>query len=331
MTKILITGVAGLLGNNLSRHLIDKGHRVVGIDDFSGGYRDLVDPRVHLYECNLIDDKIVTQIFASEKPDYVFHFAAYAAVGLSPFIRRHNYVNNVVASANVINSCINHGVKKLIFASSMDVYGTQDPPFTEDQRPLPEDPYGIAKYAVEQDIHAANRLFGLKYTIVRPHNVFGVYQNIWDKYRNVIGIWIRQSLSGQPLTIYGEGKQMRSFSDVDFYMEPFEKLMEMGDGEIFNIGADSYTSIAEAASRFQSVAKHSGLDTSIVHLEPRDEVLVAYCDHTKAKKQLDFKDNTQFESLVNKMIIWAKQQPQRPIKLMEYEVEKRMYSYWKKR
>lgn len=330
MIKILITGAAGLLGNNLSRHFISKGFRVVGVDDFSGGFKDLVHENVHLYECNLTDDKKVSQIFMTEKPDYVFHFAAYAAVGLSPFIRRHNYMNNVVASANVINACVNYGVQKLIFASSMGVYGTQDPPFVESQRPMPEDPYGIAKFTIEQDIHAAGRLFGLRYSIVRPHNVFGVYQNIWDKYRNVIGIWIRQSLSGQPLTIYGEGKQMRSFSDIEFYMEPFEKLLELGDGEIYNIGADSYVSISEAASRFQSVAKHNGLDTSVIHLEPRDEVIFAYYDHSKAKSQLGFKDGTHFENLVNKMIIWAKSQPQRPVKLMDYEIEKGMYSYWKK-
>ena len=330
MSKILITGVAGLLGNNLSRYLIDKGHNVVGIDDFSGGYRDLVDTRVSLYECNLVDDKNLNYIFSTEKPDYVFHFAAYAAVGLSPFIRKHNYLNNVVASANVINSCINHAVKKIIFSSSMDVYGTQEPPFIETQRPQPEDPYGIAKYAIEQDLHAAYRIFGLRYTIVRPHNVFGVYQNIWDKYRNVIGIWIRQSLSGQPLTIYGDGKQMRSFSDIQFYLKPFERLMEFGDGEIFNIGADNHVSISEAASRFQSIAKHNCLDTSIIHLESRDEVIVAYCDHTKAKNLLDFKDDTNFENLVDKMIVWAKDQPSRPVNFMNYEVEKKMYTFWKK-
>jgi UDP-glucose 4-epimerase len=330
MSKILITGVAGLLGNNLSRHFIKRGHKVVGIDDFSGGYKDLVHPQVQLYERNLVDDNAVSYIFATEKPDYVFHFAAYAAVGLSPFIRKHNYLNNVVASANIINACINYDVKKIIFASSMDVYGTQEPPFVETQQPRPEDPYGIAKYAIEQDLHAAGRLFGLKYNIVRPHNVFGVYQNIWDKYRNVIGIWIRQTLSGQPLTIYGEGKQIRSFSDVDFYMQPFEKLLGMCDGETFNIGADSYVSIAEAASRFQSVAKQNGFDTAIMHLEPRDEVIFAYCDHTKAKQMLDFKDDTHFENLVDKMIKWSLKQPVRSVKVMDYEIEKKMYSFWKK-
>ena len=160
--------------------------------------------------------------------------------------------------------------------------------------------------------------------------MFGVYQNIWDKYRNVIGIWIRQTLSGQPLTIYGEGKQIRSFSDVDFYMQPFEKLLGMCDGETFNIGADSYVSIAEAASRFQSVAKQNGFDTAIMHLEPRDEVIFAYCDHTKAKQMLDFKDDTHFENLVDKMIKWSLKQPVRSVKVMDYEIEKKMYSFWKK-
>lgn len=331
MTKVLITGVAGLLGNNLSRYLLQRGHKVVGIDDLSGGYEDLIHDSVQLYKYSLVDEKTVSYIFMSEKPDYVFHFAAYAAVGLSPFIRNHNYLNNVVASANVINGCINNDVKKLIFASSMDVYGTQELPFVETQRPQPEDPYGIAKFAVEQDIHAAHRFFNLNYSIVRPHNVFGVYQNIWDKYRNVIGIWIRQSLAGQPLTIYGDGLQMRSFSDVDYYMSPFEQLMTTGDCEIYNIGADSHISILDAAKRFQLVASEHGIKTSIVHLEPRDEVKIAYCDHAKAKKDLNFKDETDFDALVSKMIIWAKTQPTRQTKFMKYEIEKKMYSFWSKK
>lgn len=328
--KVLITGVAGLLGANFSRHLIKKGYKVVGIDDLSGGYKDFVDQDVSFYEVNLTNPSIVKRVFSNEKPDYVYHFAAYAAVGLSPFIRNFNYSNNLIASANVITNCINHEVKKVVFTSSMDVYGTQESPFVESQKPLPEDPYGIAKYAVEQDLHAASRFFGLNYTIVRPHNVFGIYQNIWDKYRNVIGIWIRQTLSNQPLTIYGDGLQVRSFSDVSYYMDPFELLMTRGDCDIFNIGADSHTTILDAAKRFKKVAQLHGYNPEIVHLEKRDEVKVAYCDHKKAKEVLAFTDHTDFESLVNKMFSWAKDQPQRPVKMMNYEIEKNMYSYWKK-
>jgi UDP-glucose 4-epimerase len=253
----------------------------------------------------------------------------YAVVGLSPFIRNFNYTNNVLASANVINSCINHDVKKIVFTSSMDVYGSHVPPFVESMNPIPEDPYGIAKYAVELDLAAAKRLFGLSYSIVRPHNVFGVYQNIWDKYRNVIGIWIRQTLSGQPLTVYGDGSQVRSFSDIKFYMEPFEKLMICGDAEIFNLGVDTYMPIIEAAEKFRKIAAIHGHYPRIVHLQKRDEVDVAYCNHDKAKSSLGFNDDTNFEELAEKMLIWAKTQKPHKIKTMQLEVEKNIYSFWK--
>ena len=329
MARVLITGVAGLLGSHFSRHLLDRGHEVIGIDDLSGGYKEHIDPRVDFFEANLSNASQVNGVFHYKRPEYVYHFAAYAAVGLSPFIRGFNYTNNVVASANVINCCVNYDVKKIVFTSSMDVYGSQESPFTEDQRPCPEDPYGISKYTVEQDLAAAGRLFGLRYSVVRPHNVFGVYQNIWDKYRNVLGIWIRQTLSGQPITVYGDGQQVRSFSDVKYYMEPFEKLMSTGDGETYNMGADAHTTILDAAERFRIVACGRGLPSTIVHLEPRDEVRVAYCDHTKAKTQLDFKDDTDFLDLVNRMFHWAAAQPPRPVKMMQYEIDKKMYEYWR--
>lgn len=329
MSKVLVTGCAGLLGSHFTRHLLKSGHEVIGIDDLSGGYVENIDPSINFFERNLIDSESIDNIFSVTKPDFVYHFAAYAAVGVSPFIRNFNYTNNVVASANVINGCINHNTKKIVFSSSMDVYGSQSSPFTEGMRPMPEDPYGIAKYSVEQDLESAQRFFGLRYTIVRPHNVFGIYQNIWDKYRNVLGIWIRQTLSGQPITIYGDGSQIRSFSDIKYYMEPFDKLMDQGDSEIYNLGADSKISIIDAAKKFCEVANSLGHKTQIVHLEPRDEVHVAYCDHTKAKQHLGFKDETKFEDLIAEMFAWAASQPNHPVKMMKYEVDKKMYGFWK--
>ena len=328
--KVLITGVAGLLGANFSRYLLSKGHEVVGIDDLSGGYADSVDPRVEFYEVDLTNSDRTAEVFSKEKPDYVFHFAAYAAEGLSPFIRNYNYRNNVLASANVINNCVNHDVKKVVFTSSMAVYGVGKPPFTEDQLPTPEDPYGIAKYAIEMDLKLAHEMFGLKYNIVRPHNVVGVYQNIWDRYRNVIGIWIRKALTEEPLTIFGDGTQTRAFSDIKFYMKPFEQLMTNHDGEIFNIGADKYFTINEACDLVIDVAKEFGIQATKVHLEKRNEVHTAYCDHTKAHKLLSFNDQTNLRDTVKEMFAWAMKQPNRPTKNMQYEIEKNMYSFWKK-
>lgn len=328
--KVLITGIAGLLGANFARHLLNKGHKIVGIDDLSGGYEDSIPSNITFYKQDLSSRKDVEKIFASEKPDYVFHFAAYAAEGLSPFIRNYNYTNNILSSANVINACINNDVKKVIFTSSMAVYGIGNPPFIETQAPTPEDPYGIAKYAVEMDLKLAYEMFGLKYSIVRPHNVIGIYQNIWDRYRNVIGIWIRKILAGEPLTIFGDGTQIRAFSDIKFYMDPFEKLMTAYDGEIFNIGADKNYTINEAADAVIAAAKELGINATKVHLEPRNEVHTAYCDHTKAHKMLGFKDDTNLHETIITMFKWAQQQPNRPMKTMEYEIEKNMYSFWKK-
>lgn len=328
--KVLITGIAGLLGANFSRYLLGKGYEVCGIDDLSGGYKSSVPKDASLHVGNLADSSFVSGVFKQEKPDYVFHFAAYAAEGLSPFIRTYNYTNNVISSSNVINACVNNDVKKIIFTSSMAVYGVGNPPFTEDQRPHPEDPYGIAKYAVEMDLALANSMFGLRYSIVRPHNVVGVYQNIWDRYRNVIGIWIRKSLAGEPLTIFGDGTQVRAFSDISFYMQPFERLMFEYDGETFNIGADKDFTINEASDIVIEVAREFGYNASKVHLEKRNEVHTAYCDHTKARTLLGFHDGTDLKKTIHTMFEWAMNQPQNPIRDMDYEIEKNMYSFWKK-
>lgn len=331
MAKILITGIAGLLGNHFSRYLYSLSHDVVGIDDFSGGYKDLVHEDIPFYEHDLSENpEKLHSIFLEEKPEFVYHFAAYAAKGLSPFIRNFNYKNNVISSANVINECIKNNIKKIIFTSSMAVYGEGNPPYNEDQLLSPEEPYGIAKYAVEMDLKQAFDQFGLNYTIIRPHNVVGIYQNIWDKYRNVIGIWIRQVLNNEPLTIFGDGEQRRAFSDIQYYMKPFEKVMEEHNDDVFNIGAAQDYKIIDAAKLLQKVAKERGYVSDIRYLESRHEPKVAYCDHTKAKKHLNFEDNTDLEKIMYDMFNWALTQPNREVKHMDYEIEKGMYSFWKK-
>jgi len=328
--RIVITGVAGLLGSHLSRHLLDKGHLVYGIDDFSGGYKDFlpVNRNFLFYEKCLGKDNIQEVFDRIGDVDCVFHFAAYAAEGLSPFMRHFNYQNNLIASVDIINECIRRDIK-LVSTSSMAVYGKQSPPFNEEMETQPIDPYGIAKATVEKDIKQAAGQFGLRYNIVRPHNVLGIYQNIWDKYRNVIGIFIRRALNNEPILVYGDGEQTRAFSDISFYMEPFEKLIDDLDGETFNIGADKFWSINEIANLVSDVAKTHGIETSIEHKEPRHEVKHAFCDHTKAKDLLDFKDNTDIVELVGEMFSWAKSQPDRNVKLMNYEIEKGIYSFWK--
>ena len=305
-------------------------HIFFPIDNLFGGYESSVDPDSVFYKIDLNNADAVNKVFEGHKPDYVYHFAAYAAEGLSPYIRSFNYTNNVVCSSNVINACINNEVSKVIFTSSMAVYGEGNPPFVETQPQTPEDPYGIAKYAVEMDLKIAKDHFNLDYSIVRPHNVVGVYQNIWDRYRNVIGIWIRQSMNNESLTIFGDGTQVRAFSDISFYMKPFEQLMTNHNGETFNIGADKYWTINDAALTVQKVASEFGNNVDIVHLEKRNEVHTAYSDHSKAQELLGFNDNTDLEQTVREMYTWAQSQPNRNVEYFDYEVEKNLYSFWKK-
>src|SRR5205814_2244237 len=154
---------------------------------------------------SVVDAELVDELFRIHEFSHVFHLAAYAAEGLSHFIRRFNYTNNVLGSINVLNAAVRaQTVERFVFASSIAVYGPAQTPMSEDVVPEPEDPYGIGKYAVELDLAAAQRMFGLDYTVFRPHNVYGELQNLADPYRNVIGIFMNQVMSDRPMTVFGE-------------------------------------------------------------------------------------------------------------------------------
>ena len=328
--RCLITGVAGLIGSHMAEHLVKKGYDVYGIDNLSGGYIENVPQGVTFYCEELGNKKALSRLFTKIKPDYVYHFAAYAAEGLSPFIRNFNYSNNLISSANIINECIKNDVKKIIFTSSMAVYGKGKPPFKETDIPHPIDPYGISKYAVELDLECAKSQFGLNYSIVRPHNVIGIRQNIWDKYRNVIGIWIRRVLRGESICIFGDGLQERAFSDIEFCLEPFEKLMFDFGGEVFNLGCPKQHTLNEIAELVRTIGLDFGFNLEIEHLPQRHgEAKYAYSDHSKAEKLLGFKDETNFSKTVRDMFVWAMKQDDREVKQMNYEINKGMYNYWK--
>ena len=250
MEVVLITGVGGLLGSRFSKWLIDSKRdvRVVGIDDFSGGYEDFVDKEVTLYKRDLVDD--IQDIFQVHKPKYVYHFT-YAAEGLSPFIRKFNYKTNMISNANIINECIRHDVKRVIFTSSMAVYGRGNPPFDEDEQPSPVDPYGIAKYGCELDFRVAEEQHGLDYCIIRPHNVYGINQNIWDRYRNVLGIWMYNLMNGGKDYGVRDGSQKRAFTFMDDINEPLweSAVSPKASKQIINVGGPVSCTILEALQR----------------------------------------------------------------------------------
>lgn len=330
INTVLITGVAGLLGSNLADYLTSNGINVIGIDDLSGGYFDNINEKVKFYNLNLVTDyDKLNFIFSENKIDYVYHMAAYAAEGLSPFIRNYNYNNNLVATTNIVNCCINNNVKRLVFTSTMAVYGENKTPFDESYVPTPIDPYGIAKYACEMDIQVAGEQHGLDWCIIRPHNVYGRKQNIWDKYRNVLGIWMNLHLNNKPMTIYGDGKQTRSFSYIDDSIKPLwnAAIFPEASKQIINLGGIYETSINEACDTLMKVIG----DGQKVYLEQRHEVKHAFSTYQKSIDILKFKHSTNLEDGLKYMWNWAKLQPKRSQFVWEsYEVEKGIYNYWKK-
>jgi len=329
--NILITGVAGLLGSRLADFLTEKTEsNVIGIDDLSGGYETNINPKVNFFNIELSSevDKL-NDIFENHKPDYVYHFAAYAAEGLSPFIRNFNYTNNLISTANIVNNCISHNVKRLVFTSSIAVYGENETPFLESMDRKPIDPYGVAKAACEMDIEIAGDQHGLDWCILRPHNVYGKKQNIWDRYRNVLGIWMYQYLNDEPLTIFGDGEQTRAFSYIDDCLLPFWKAAtdERASKQIINVGGLKECTVNEACDTLIDVM--GGGEKQ--YLEERHEVKHAFTDYQKSVSILDYEDTTSLKEGIQDMWDWAKDQPMRNRPVMNYEIEKGMYSFWRTR
>lgn len=330
--KILITGVAGLLGSRLADYIIETQPdvKIVGIDDLSGGYGENINDKVEFWRMNLVTDSIGA-CFQHHKFDYVYHFAAYAAEGLSPFIRSYNYQNNLVATSRIVNECIKHDVKRLIFTSTLAVYGHGNGGvFNEEQTPKPIDPYGVAKYGCEMDIQIAGEQHGLDWCIIRPHNVYGLKQNIWDKYRNVLGIWMYQYMNGEPMTIFGDGSQTRAFSYIDDSLEPLWKASQdkRASKQIINLGGIEEYSINDACEILRSVLPTKG---EVVYKEARHEVKNSIPTFQKSIDLLDFKHKTSLGDGLKQMWLWAEKQPKRDRFVWEqYELDKGIYSFWKK-
>jgi UDP-glucose 4-epimerase len=327
-TKVLVTGGAGFMGSHIVDELINTGYNVVVLDDLSGGFKENVNKDAEFVEGSILDRELIESLFTTHKFKYVFHLAAYAAEGLSHFIRHFNYENNLIGSTNLINASVNHGVKRFIFTSSIAVYGQNQVPMTESLAPEPEDPYGVAKFAVELDLKAAERLFGLEYVIFRPHNVYGEKQNIGDKYRNVIGIFMNKIMKGEPLPIFGDGEQQRAFSHISDVAPIIASSItdEKALNQIFNIGADvSYT--VNVLAKTVSDAMKTELKT--IHYPPRMEVKVAYSDHSKARELLGYEASVTLVEGVGRMAEWAKSIGVKESKKFNgIEIEKNLPSAW---
>ncbi len=329
MYKSLVTGGAGFIGSHVAEALVEQGHDVVVLDDLTGGFVDNVPPGARFVEGSITDVGLVEALFDREGFDYVFHLAAYAAEGLSHFIKRFNYNNNLIGSVNLINAAVNTEVKCFVFTSSIAVYGTSPAlPMTEATPAHPEDPYGIAKLAVEQELKVCKEMFDLDYIIFRPHNVYGERQNIGDKYRNVVGIFMNQILQDKSMSVFGDGMQTRAFSYIGDIAPLIAGAIEnpAARNEVFNIGADHPYTINELAA---AVARAMNTDPDVVHLPARNEVVTAYSSHAKIERVFGKQPETDLAVGLARTAAWVKAHGARSSQEFEgIEVTKNFPAAW---
>lgn len=327
--KALVTGGAGFMGSHVARELLGMGARVVILDDLSGGFVENIPDEAQFVHGSITDRELVSNVFKEHRFDHVYHLGAYAAEGLSHFIKNFNYTNNVVGSVNLINASVNHDVRCFVFTSSIAVYGENQLPMREDMTPQPEDSYGIAKYAVELELRASKKMFDLDYVVFRPHNVYGENQNIGDKYRNVVSIFMNQILQGKPLTIFGDGEQTRAFTYVRDIAPIIARAPDVPDAlnNVFNLGADTPVTV-NVLSRI--VARAMAAEPQVIHLETRNEVVHAFSDHSKVREVFGDYRQTPLEEAIPPMAGWVKRMGARKSKAFKnIEVWKNMPPSWR--
>ncbi len=310
--KILVTGSAGFIGSHIYDLLFDMGHEVYGVDDLSGGFMRNVSQPKFFDQLDLRDRKATEEYIKWLKPDIIFHLAADATEGRSQFTPFSAIDRNLVAYANLLIPAIKNGLKKMVLTSSMSVYGKQQVPFHEDMIPQPEDIYGISKASMEKMTNVLSEVYNFKYVIIRPHNVYGVRQNLSDPYRNVVGIFINCLMHGRNFYVYGDGLQKRAFSHISdvaplMVKAAFSKNCE---GKMINIGSDEVVLLKDLARIV--LEEFFGTKNFPVKFKPRhmpdrpQEVKYAYCTHIEARKLLNFKAKTDLRKGIRDMISWAR-------------------------
>jgi UDP-glucose 4-epimerase len=310
MGVTLVSGSAGFMASWIADKLIEEGHDVVGLDDLSGGFISNVGPNVRFEKLDLASWKapgFIKQI----QPEIFFHLAANAREGASQFSPADVTRRNMMAFANAIEGAIAGGkLKRVVLFSSMARYGEgepQGPPFPETNRPAPVDVYAANKAAMEQTLRALADVHDFEYTIIIPHNVYGQKQCISDPGRNVLGIWMNSIMRQEPLIIYGDGCQTRSFSYIEDSLPCYIKCLTIESGHVINIGGERPVTINDAAEMVMDAMEPQYKRPEVIHLDDRPrEVKHAFCTIEKSQKMLGFEDKTPLEDGIRKMARWAK-------------------------
>ena len=303
---IFITGIAGFLGSNLADYYLAKGFKVSGCDNLIGGSLDNIDQsKINFYKGDC--ENLEFMIKAMKGSDVLCHAAAYAHEGLSSFSPTLICSNNVTGSTSVFTAAIINKLKRIVYCSSMARYGNGLTPYLETQALNPVDPYGVAKVAAENILKILAYTHGIEYNIAVPHNIIGPKQKYDDPFRNVASIMINLILQKKRPTIYGDGEQKRTFSDVDDCIYCLDKMLLDPNikSEIINIGPDE--EFISINTLYEILSNKLGFNQKPIYAEDRpNEVRHAICSADKARKMLNYKTTVSLDNSLNKLIDFIK-------------------------
>ena len=309
--KVLVTGAAGFLGSHLAEKLSLLNHEVIGMDNFKGGYEDNVPKNIIFHKFDCCDLKKMNEVM--KNVDVVYHCAATAHEGLSVFSPYEIGKNNFLASSSVFSAAVSNKVKRIIFCSSMARYGHQQTPFSENMKPKPVDPYGIAKVASEDLLKILCELNSIEWVIAVPHNIIGSRQKYDDPFRNVVSIMLNRILQNQAPIIYGDGEQKRCFSYIDDCLSCLIPMLDQKNlnKEIINIGPDEeFVTINQLS---EICANVTGSNFTPIYKKDRPkEVKHATCSADKARKLLNYKTQTNLKTGVEKTYEYIKKRGTKP-------------------
>ena len=299
---IFITGIAGFLGSNLAEYYLKKNFKVSGCDNLIGGSLDNIDQnKINFFKANCEDFEMMKKI--TKNVDILCHAAAFAHEGLSNFSPVLITNNNVTGSVSVFTAAIINKIKRIVYCSSMARYGNIKIPFREEDELNPVDPYGVSKVAAENILKILSKTHGIEYNIAVPHNIIGPNQKYDDPFRNVVSIMINLMLQNKKPIIYGDGKQKRTFSDIDDCIYCLDKLLTDPKitSQVVNIGPDEeYISINEL---YQLLCNKLKFNLEPKYLEDRpNEVKEATCSSDKARKILGYSTSISLDESLDKII-----------------------------
>lgn len=304
--RALVTGGAGFIGSNLVKLLLDSGHQVVVLDNYSSGYREnLAGARdVEAVDGDVRDEAAVGRAIAG--CEVAFHLAA--SVGNTRSIEHpiQDSEINVLGTLRVLEGARHHGLRKVVFSSSAGIFGElKTVPIREDHPAEPDTPYGASKLGAEKLCLAYAKLYPLECVCLRYFNVYGIHQR-YDAYGNVIPIFAHRALHGQPLIIYGDGEQTRDFINVhDVAMANYQAAMSTGVSGAFNVASGTRVTINRLASM---LATSAGLQVTIQHGPPRPgDVRHSLADVSAARQAFRFEPTVSLEAGLPEYMNWARE------------------------